>query len=123
MNQLPAPLLSLGKAFLRQGTPLYFVGGMVRNSLLGLPASDLDVASAALPEEAAALARSLGFRADLANQRLGTVLIRGKGLHMEHTAFRRESYGPGGGHSPLVVTLGATLEEDARRRDFTVNAL
>ena len=52
---LPAPLVRLGEAFRAGGFSLYAVGGLVRNPLLGLPASDWDVCTDALPEEAAAL--------------------------------------------------------------------
>ena len=45
------------------------------------------------------------------------------GEKIEHTTFRKESYAPGGGHTPNQVWIGATLEEDAQRRDFSVNAL
>ena len=42
---------------------------------------------------------------------------------IEHTTFRKESYAPGGAHMPEHVWIGATIQEDARRRDFSVNAL
>jgi len=101
---------------------LYLVGGQVRNSLLGLPGSDWDVASRALPKEVAAL---LGDAYDLRqiNPRLGTIVIRRGEMALEYTSFRTESYGSGGVHAPERVQVGASLEEDALRRDFSVNAL
>ncbi|MBC8538416.1 CCA tRNA nucleotidyltransferase [Christensenellaceae bacterium NSJ-63] len=97
------------------------MGGGVRNALLGLPATDLDIASAALPGEVLAL--PLPGTAKEINRRLGTLEITLDGVRMEHTTFRRESYGPGGGHAPERVEIGVSMEEDARRRDFSVNAL
>ena len=97
------------------------MGGGVRNALLGLPAIDLDIASAALPGEVLGL--PLPGTAKEINRRLGTLEITLDGVRMEHTTFRRESYGPGGGHAPERVEIGVSMEEDARRRDFSVNAL
>ena len=105
------------------GTPVYLVGGCVRNALLGLPAADVDVASAALPEQVLAAAARMGAQAAVVHQTLGTVELYLAGERIEHTAFRRESYAPGGGHAPENVRLGVSLKEDALRRDFSVNAL
>ena len=104
-------------------TPVYVVGGYVRGSLLGLPPADVDIASAALPEQVLAAAARMGVQAALVHRTLGTVELYLAGERVEHTAFRRESYAPGGGHAPQAVHLGATLLEDALRRDFSVNAL
>ena len=104
-------------------TPIYVVGGYVRNSLLGLPAADVDIASAALPGQVLEAAARMGVQAAVVHKTLGTVELFLAGERIEHTAFRRESYAAGGGHAPISVQLGATLKEDALRRDFSVNAL
>lgn len=116
---LPAALQELARAVAGQGAVLYAVGGCVRNALLGLPLSDIDVASALLPEQVMAL----DAHAVLVNEQLGTVHLHAGGLTVEHTTFRSESYGSGGGHMPCHVVIGVPLEQDAARRDFTVNAL
>ncbi len=101
--------------------PLYIVGGFVRNSILGIGETDIDLASEKLPSEVMSL---FGKNAVLVNKRLGTVHIKSaNGSVYEHTTFRRESYPEGGGHSPDSVTIGASMEEDAARRDFSMNAL
>ncbi len=105
------------------GTRVYVVGGYIRGSLLGLPPADVDIASAALPEQVLAAAARMGVQAAVVHKVLGTVELHLAGERVEHTAFRRESYAPGGGHAPEAVQLGATLREDALRRDFSVNAL
>ena len=119
-----AVLKKLERLFQESGNKVYLVGGYVRNCLLSLPPSDFDVASSLMPEELLALAEQAPpIRAKIINQRLGTVELQIDGRKIEHATFRRESYGPGGGHTPREVYVGTTMEEDARRRDFSVNAL
>lgn len=121
---IPEFIREAAKAFEANGMPLYLVGGWPRNRLLGLPPGDLDLASALPPDEAAALFRSLsGVKVAEKNRRLGTLGIFREGREAEYTAFRTESYGAGGAHRPDDVRFGATMREDALRRDFTVNAL
>lgn len=112
---------SLAEVFWRNGYRLYAVGGYVRNGLLGLPCSDLDVASRCPLEALEDMARREGFSVAVVNRRLGTCKIRYGSLEAEHTCFRRESYGRG--HAPEEAETGVTLREDAFRRDFTVNAI
>ena len=82
---------------------LYYVGGVVRDKLLGLEPRDVDyVYEGVLPD---------------ANE-FGAVCIEGKTV----TMTRCEEY-PCPGHLPVVTKFGCTLQEDARRRDFTINAL
>lgn len=116
-------LAPLARAFTRAESPLYFVGGSVRNALLGLPYDDLDVTGAASSQQAVDLARSAGGKASIRDTEMGTVDIAVGELALEYTPFRRESYGPGGGHRPQQVIFTHRMEEDALRRDFTVNAL
>lgn len=123
---LPPDAQALAAALRGVPAPVYAVGGTVRDALLRGAAHDLDVAGPLLPE---ALAAALAGRPDIQvagrDVALGTVLLRlSGGVEAEYTAFRRESYRGGRGrHRPVAVRLGATLEEDALRRDFTVNAL
>lgn len=124
---LPAPLVRLGEAFRAGGFSLYAVGGLVRNPLLGLPASDWDVCTDALPEEAAALGERAGLRAVPKAPAFGTIeFLGGTGsepFSIECTTFRADTYGPGGNHRPQGVRFSKSLAQDAARRDFTVNAL
>lgn len=103
--------------------PLYLVGGYIRNRLFGLPPSDLDVASANLPAKIIEQAQKANIAAKMINEKLGTVELHIGGQKIEHTSFRKESYGPGGGHTPREVKIGVSMEEDALRRDFSINAL
>ena len=113
-------LSRLGKLFLEKGLHLYAVGGFVRNALLSLPASDIDICSRAMPHEIADICRSAASVTPV-NPRLGTVSIDVDGETFEHTTFRTESYGTG--RDPVAVSLPASMRDDAFRRDFTVNAL
>lgn len=113
--QIP-PFLS--KIAAKSACPIYIVGGYIRNSLLGLPKSDIDICGSLLPDE-------LGIDAQIipVNRRLGTAIITDGNESYEYTPLRRESYGCGGEHTPRSVTFGATLIEDARRRDFTAGSV
>ena len=104
-------------------SPIYLVGGAVRNQLLGLPVSDYDICGDLSPEKLAEELFGLFTVRDV-NPRVGTVKLVGRGNSFEYTRFRHDSYPlSSGAHAPLEVTFVSTPEEDAFRRDFTVNAL
>ncbi len=103
-----------------ENVKLFMVGGYVRNALLNLEDTDLDICSSLMPEDVFEI---FGEKAKLVNKNLGTVHINIGGETFEHTTFRSESYGNGGSHKPVEVKIGVSMEEDAKRRDFTMNAL
>jgi poly(A) polymerase len=96
------------------------VGGAVRNALLGKPVKDVDLATTALPEQVMALARKAGLKAVPTGVEHGTVTVIADGLPYEVTTLRHdvETFGR---HATVAFT--ENWEEDARRRDFTLNAL
>jgi tRNA nucleotidyltransferase/poly(A) polymerase len=96
------------------------VGGAVRNALLGLPVTEVDLATTAVPEETMSLARKAGLKAVPTGVEHGTVTIIADGVPFEVTTLRRdvETFGR---HATVAFTKN--FEEDARRRDFTINAL
>lgn len=96
------------------------VGGCVRNALLGVPVSDVDIATSALPETVVALAEAAGLRPVPTGIAHGTVTVVAGGQGFEVTTFRHDVETDG---RHATVAFGAALEEDARRRDFTMNAL
>ena len=100
--------------------PAYAVGGAVRNALLGQPVADVDIATAARPEEVMRRAEAAGLRAVPTGLAHGTVTVVAGGEGYEVTTFRRdeESFG-----RHARVAFSDDLAEDARRRDFTLNAL
>ncbi|NCB31063.1 MAG: HD domain-containing protein [Clostridia bacterium] len=119
----PTELAELARLFQEAGFSLYGVGGMVRNPLLGLPISDMDVTSAMRPEAVRLLCKEKSIRCVPTGMAFGMVELHVAGYKFEHTTFRADTYGPGGGHRPEAVTFSDTVEADAFRRDFTVNAL
>ena len=98
----------------------YFVGGCVRNALLGLPVKDLDVATSARPEVVIKIAKALGFKPVPTGLEHGTVTVVGKGSVLEVTTFRKDIETDG---RHAVVAFSDRLEDDAARRDFRMNAL
>jgi tRNA nucleotidyltransferase (CCA-adding enzyme) len=117
--QLLAAVLAAADA---RGEALYLVGGPVRDLLLGVRPSDLDLLVEAKGEAAAELARAAapaGARV-VAHERFGTVSLRAGAASLDLALPRRERYARPGA---LPETSPGTLEEDLARRDFTVNAL
>lgn len=103
------------------GLRAYLVGGPVRDLLLGRPTLDLDIA---VEGEVGGLAEALSSALDgqaVVHQRFGTAVVDwSSGLHVDLATTRRESY-PEPGALPKVAP--APLDEDLRRRDFTVHAM
>ena len=117
---IPEPLQRLSGLFYDAGAVLYGVGGIVRNGLLGVPPSDIDICSRLMPEQVMALCEEHGIRCIPKAVEFGTVEIHYEGMAFEHTTFRgQEVYESGGLHRPKQVTLGASLTSDAFRRDFS----
>ncbi|MFN0115436.1 MAG: CCA tRNA nucleotidyltransferase [Paracoccaceae bacterium] len=96
------------------------VGGCVRNDLMGLPVTDIDIATSARPEEVADLAGRAGLRVVPTGIDHGTVTVIAGGHPHEVTTFRRDVETDG---RRAKVAFSERLEDDAARRDFTMNAL
>jgi tRNA nucleotidyltransferase/poly(A) polymerase len=96
------------------------VGGAVRNALLDGAVKEIDFATTALPEQVMSLAREAGLKAVPTGIEHGTVTVVADGVPFEVTTLRRdvETFGR---HATVAFTK--SWEEDARRRDFTINAL
>lgn len=96
------------------------VGGAVRNALMGTRVKDIDIATTALPEEVMQLAKNAGLHAIPTGLEHGTVTIAVAHIPFEVTTLRRdiETFG-----RHARVTFTTDWGEDARRRDFTMNAL
>ena len=102
------------------GVEAYVVGGYVRDYYLRRPSSDIDVvvvgSGVAVAEE---LARELGAKVTI-YKTYGTAMLRWRDTEVEFVGARKESYKPES-RNPLVEP--GTLEDDQRRRDFTINAM
>lgn len=120
LNNLPSefqkalPILEKIKA---AGYEAYFVGGSVRDALLGRPIHDVDIATSSYPQETKAI---FPRTVDVGIEH-GTVLVLAEAGEYEVTTFRTEDvyvdY-----RRPSQVAFVRSLAEDLRRRDFTVNA-
>jgi tRNA nucleotidyltransferase/poly(A) polymerase len=96
------------------------VGGAVRNALMGVPVADIDFATTLLPEAVMARAEAASVKAVPTGIAHGTVTLVAGGRGFEVTTLR-EDIATDGRHA--VVRFGRDWMADARRRDFTVNAL
>lgn len=104
----------------RAGHQALFVGGCVRNPLLGAAVSDIDIATDARPVRVMALATQAGLPNIATGIDHGTITVLSDGTPFEVTTFRHDIETRG---RRAVVRFAETMEEDAQRRDFTVNAL
>lgn len=119
MVDIPSPVREILETLEAAGHRAWCVGGCVRDALLGRIPEDWDVTTAARPEETMAL---FGDRAVPTGLRHGTVTVRTAAGGVEVTTLRRD--GAYRDHRrPESVEFTDSLEEDLRRRDFTVNAM
>ena len=97
-----------------------FVGGCVRNSLIGKPADDIDIATVLTPHQVIAALTAAGIKSVPTGVEHGTVTAVAGGKPFEITTLRRDVETDG---RRAVVAFTDDWGEDARRRDFTLNAL
>src|SRR5262249_20420526 len=107
-------------ALAARGFPARAVGGAVRNALLGRAVVDLDIATPARPEEVIAAARAAGLAAHPTGVAHGTVTVVAGHIAHQVTTLR-EDVEAHGRHATVAFT--DDWAADARRRDFTINAL
>ncbi|MCC5962163.1 MAG: CCA tRNA nucleotidyltransferase [Rhodobacteraceae bacterium] len=111
------PVLAL---LAEDGHQALVVGGCVRNALMDVPVSDVDIATDARPEHVMTLAEAGGLRAVPTGLAHGTVTLVLDGRGYEVTSFRRDVETHG---RHATVAFSEDVAEDAARRDFTINAL
>jgi poly(A) polymerase len=104
----------------RDGEEARIVGGAVRNALLGHPVTEIDVTTTATPDVTAARATQAGLRAVPTGIEHGTITVLAEGEPFEVTSLREDVETNG---RYAVVRFGRDFAADARRRDFTINAL
>ena len=95
-------------------------GGAVRNGLMGLDVHEVDIATAYEPQEVMLRARAAGFGVHPTGLQHGTVTVAKNGQAFEVTTLRRDVVSDGR-HAQVAFT--DDWQEDAKRRDFTMNAL
>ena len=107
----------------QEGGRIYAVGGAVRDRLLGRENEDVDLTGTLSQESVMKICSDLGIPCIAMSTRLGTLRIEHGQQVYEYTPFRVDVYAEGGEHRPVEVRFGVSMEEDASRRDFTVNAI
>lgn len=104
----------------RDGEEARVVGGAVRNTLMGLPVADVDIATTARPETVIERAEAAGLKTAPTGIEHGTVTVIGHRHVVEVTTLREDIETDG---RRAVVRFGRDWQADAARRDFTINAL
>lgn len=113
-----AGALEISRRLRDAGYRVFWAGGWVRDVLLGRAAKDVDVVTSARPGDIHKLfpaARAVG-------RVFGVMLVPAAGRWIETATFRRDGAYRDGRH-PVKVEFAGAAEEDARRRDFTINGL
>ena len=118
MFSIPATLEELARVFFRHGHQCYLVGGAIRDMLLDRRSTDYDIATNALPQQVQAMFK----RVIPTGIKHGTVTVLFRGVRFEVTTFRIDQEYLDG-RRPDSVVFTPSIEEDLRRRDFTVNAI
>lgn len=115
--EIPEDVKNILDILRKAGYEAYAVGGCVRDSLLGKIPKDWDITTSALPYQV----KELFIRTVDTGIKHGTVTVLLHGIGYEITTYRIDGEYLDGRH-PSKVSFTASLEEDLKRRDFTINA-
>ena len=115
-----SPLKTLIHSLESSGGVAYLVGGCVRNTILGKPFTDIDIATDLLPEQVVSISKKEGYKVIQTGISYGTVTIVNAGRKFEVTTFRSDikTYG-----RKASVKFTSEMKLDAMRRDFTMNSI
>lgn len=102
-------------------SPVYEVGGCVRDQILGITPKDYDYTTPILPEDMEVNLKAAGRRVYGIGKKFGTLGFKLNGNFIEVTTFRSEVYTPGS-RKPTVEFV-KDIKDDLSRRDFTINAI
>lgn len=102
-------------------SPVYLVGGSVRDEIMGKDVCDYDFTTPLSPDEVEQKMRDAGKKPILVGKRFGTIMMRIDGFNIEITSFRAEVYEPGN-RKPQVDFVN-DIHQDLSRRDFTINSI
>ena len=113
--------VKVGSVLKAEGYDAYFVGGCVRDMLLGRKPHDYDITTDALPDNVEAVFANAGMKTFPLGKKFGTITVQLGEDGYEVTTYRAD--GSYIGHQPQNVTFVRNLEADLARRDFTMNAV
>ena len=116
--QIPEQVNRILEELQKAGYEAYAVGGCVRDALLGREPHDWDITTSALPQQV----KEIFPRTIDTGLKHGTVTVLAGREAYEVTTFRVDGVYEDGRH-PKQVTFTPSLEEDLKRRDFTINAM
>ncbi len=122
MNDLPEDVKKIFNIFDREWTPIYLVGGCVRDMLLGTTPKDYDFTVETPPENIENILRLYHIPFNAMSAKYGTIVARIGNEEYEITSTRKEADYVDNRH-PEEVIFGVSIEEDLKRRDFTINAM
>lgn len=121
-NHIPSLILKIQIILKEAGFEAYFVGGCVRDMLMQRQTHDYDITTNAQPKEIMQVFASLGYHVIPTGIQHGTVTVMVKQEPVEITTYRIEQDYQDHRH-PSTVKFTRNLEEDLKRRDFTMNAI
>lgn len=104
--------------FKQSGYHLYLVGGTVRDYLLGIELTDMDIVSDATPDDI----KKLNLDVDYTFEKFGSLKLKYNGVKLDLTTLRKEDNYLDSRH-PNIITFTKDIEEDYSRRDFSINAI
>lgn len=110
--------VSIVSRLAREGHIAYFAGGWVRDFVMGHPSEDIDIATSATPKEI----MELFPKTILVGLAFGVVIVPIAGHQFEVATFRKDLHYADGRH-PEAIKLSTSPEDDALRRDFTINGM
>ncbi|MES2623463.1 MAG: CCA tRNA nucleotidyltransferase, partial [Patescibacteria group bacterium] len=117
-NNLPHEILNILSTLENAGFESYLVGGCIRDLILKKTPKDWDITTSATPEQIQTL-----FPDSFYTNTFGTVGVKTESVDIvEITPFRTES-GYSDGRRPDTVTFSTDIQDDLKRRDFTINAI
>ena len=118
LNDSPEQVFEVSDILSKGGYENYLVGGSIRNLLLKKKVYDFDFATKATPVEV----KGLFPKVIPTGIKHGTVTVLHGGMHFEVTTYRLDGDYSDGRH-PDEVSFASSIDEDLKRRDFTINAL
>ena len=111
---------SIMEILISDGHKAYFVGGCVRDTLFNLKTTDVDIATSAHPKKVLEIMKKAGLKAIPTGIDHGTVTVVADQQSYEITTFREDIETDG---RKAKVKFSKSLTEDAKRRDFSINAI
>lgn len=121
-TQPSAASLCVLRALEDAGLEAWYVGGWVRDALMGRPSHDVDMCCSGLWQESKAALEAAGIAVVESGIKFGGITAICDGERIEVTTYRLDGFYTDGRH-PQSVERAASLEDDLARRDFTVNAM